>query len=1206
MAVEWTREQKRAIDCPIGKGNILVSAAAGSGKTAVLVERILKNVVAEGTDIDKFLVVTFTKAAAAGMKQKIRNELAGRFDAAYAEGDTKTADFMARQLELTSSADITTIDAFCLKVVKNNFHYLGIDPNFKNIDGEENDIICDSVMDALFERLYDEHDESFLRLVDRFASYRNDYMLIEMVKGIYKFTENFAEPDKWLDEKCAMYDEDMSKSVWVQEILLDSVKEKGREFAYTAETILNDIAYFCAGEMSYFENREYISDEVRELCDSEIHCVDALEEIYNVCADISKNESPFISAAIISDIPEKKNAKWKPENKVFFDRTRELLKEFDAFLQSMAVSGADELNRRWHSRETKAALDDICRLVKSFRSALWEEKSKRNAWSFSDIEHMTFELFDKNEAVQKNSMRKYREILIDEYQDTNELQDGIFTRISGNKKNIFMVGDLKQSIYGFRGGDPYIFKKKNADYSIYKEDEKGDKKIILSRNFRSRPEVLDSVNELFGHIMSDAVGDVVYNDDESLHYSADLPKTVENEISYKSEFHMVINGDKKNMSNGLCEARYIASKIKELIGKIYFDGQKYVTISYKDITVLTRSVTGAAADFTQAFEEAGIPLFIETDDYFKRREISAVLALLSVIANHKQDIPLIEVMRSPMFGFSYDELAKIRIEFGVYKSGKETYKRRYFYDCVRACAKDEGDVGRKCAALVSSLERWRDFVRKRKVSELIWTIYEETAFYDFLGALEGGEQAQANLRLLYERARAFEAEQSGGLFAFINYIERIRESGAEQSPEGKSGADCVTMTTSHKSKGLEYPIVFLAGAGKGIRSVQRFTPVQMHKDLGIGLAYHSKDPDCFEQTFCWNYIRETKKNEGISEIMRLLYVALTRPKYKLYVTAAVDESKECKSDVFVDERYIRESNGIYLWMKPAVERSKYWKYTEYEYIDEKTEAEQEEEKAQGEYTLEEYEKLRTEVDVLLSRRYKYESISMIPSRTTATELKKLRQEEDADNLLSRSRSGKGMKRREFNLTEAPEFADTKISAARVGTVYHQIMANIDLDKMKNSATIESVARETERILSEGGADAQAADKAGAKMAEDICNFFNSDIGKQLTASGEVNREKSFQTYIDAGIYNSSLGSEEASEKIMLQGIIDCMFTDSEGRCILLDYKTDKCSMRNYMDVVERYRIQLELYSLAIEKIMGIKVYKKYLYLFDISKCVEVE
>lgn len=1224
MSVSWTDEQKSAIDCPVGKGSILVSAAAGSGKTAVLVERILKNILdGKGEDIDRFLIVTFTKAAASGMKQKIRRELQKQIDDISEKWDVKKLAFLERQMNLLASADITTIDSFCLHTVKNNFHYLGIDPGFKNTDAEEDKIICDNVLDEMFEQMYDENDGKFLQLIDSFASYRNDYNLLEIVKAIYRFTENFANPDEWVDEKCKEYCEDILNSVWTNKYYLGDVKNNAKRYKAKAEGILNDIICFVTdgAENDYFAAaydgilNAYTEDFVNERCEGKIHCISALKSIVEICTKAELADTPIGMAYCVdmSELPQRINSKWEEELKDIYSRTRDLAKECNLFFSKIECKDEKELMDKWNWDEVRKDLDNLAYVVKKFRQELNKTKAKKGVWSFSDIEHMAYDLFDENESVRKAYRKKYKEILIDEYQDTNDLQDAIFRKISRDGKNIFMVGDLKQSIYGFRGGDPYIFKKRSNDYELYNPEHDGDKKIILSRNFRSRPEVLDSVNELFHNIMSDNVGDVDYNDEHSLHYEAKLPDNAENEINYKSEFHMVINADKENCAKELCEARYTAQKIKELIGKSYYDSQsgEYKKISYRDITVLTRSVSAAAACFLQAFREYGVPLYIEQEDYFNRREISTMTSLLSVIVNHRQDIELISVMRSPIFGFSYDELAQLRVDFGRCERDNKVFSRKYFYDCVEECAKSESKLAVKCRQVCKKLNYWRDFTRKRSVSELIWTIFEETAFYDYMGALEGGTEAQSNLRLLYERAKKFEETGKSGLFAFINYLNQIKTGKSDMNGANITGADCVTMTTSHKSKGLEYPIVFLVGAGKSMKAFGKEPAVQLHKDLGIGLMHRNKELDCYERTFFYDYIKMQKRAEGISELMRLLYVALTRPKYKLYVVAVQNEDilekdiLNYRSDAVSDE-YISGSDGIYQWMIPIVKDGSCWDYIEY--INEPAEeAEEEETKDENtSYTDEEFEQKLKEVDSLLSRRYKYENISMIPSRTTATELKKLEQENNADNLLERGKASNGIRRREFSLLPSPEFEEKTLRGARVGTAYHQIMAYINPVLLREELSRETVRKEIERIVGEGKADSEVAEKYGENMTEDIYTFFKSELGAGILNAKELFRERNFQTYIGAEVYNKNLTEESASENIILQGIIDCMYRDSMGRYILLDYKTDNCTARDYSKTVDKYRIQLELYTYAVEKIMGIKIYKKYLYLFAVKKSVEVE
>lgn len=1230
----WTNSQSEAINASSGGESILVSAAAGSGKTAVLVERII-TMILNGTDIDRLLVVTFTEAAAAEMKEKIISRIQRALDEAE---DKQAAARLKRQLRLAGSADIETIDAFCLRTVKNNFHALGIDPNFMIADPAEGSIISDETLDDLFSDLYARNDEAFLRLIDMYASNRSDEELKSLVKMIYNFTRTFAEPFEWLDEKAEMYSEKMSESRWEKELVTERCcRDVGAAYRKKFAGVAAEMIKICSGTAPKSEDVENIlrSDKDAEKYWAELWtginlCFNAAKELENVknrdeaCEFYKKYIEPKNG---MDNLTRALKSKTKLASDEDWDRI--LLKRNDIknkFRKACTVNmSSAEMDANLDGKAMKRTLCDLIRLVKEFHECFEAKKDSRGVKEFSDIEHLTHKLFKENENIRDEYRNRYDEILIDEYQDTNGLQDAIFESISRDKKNIFMVGDLKQSIYAFRGGDPDIFKSKSRAFA-----EGGGKKIVLSQNFRSRKEILESVNDLFSSIMSDRIGDVVYEGDELIvrDEERECYPPCPSYMDRATEMHAIslISGEEQE-ENDYIEASYIADRINELIngGYLIFDKEtgRYRKITYKDITILSRSTRFSADTYMRVLSDKGIPAFVEVENYFERREISLMLSLISAIMNHLRDVPLIAVARSPIGGFTDNELALVRIYCG---DNREFYKAMRLY----AQSGSDGAIRGKCAKLTESLARWREYTKRKSAANLIWTLYEETGIYDFMGALEGGFEAQANLKLLYERARQYEAAGFRGLFNFIKYIERMRDRSSDINGAKLIGEnhDVVRIMTIHKSKGLEFPVVFLAGTGKRFVFKSADSRILLHKELGFGMTYVNAEKSFYRDTVMRNIVQRACADENISETMRILYVALTRAREKLIVTSVSRyKSDEQRREQFDKWRSLPDLYGVISpddaagaasfsdWLIPAaMTHPLTWRLvTVNSYTGEETEA--------AENTSENSEPSRELVETvgkILDYKYTYPESGGIPSKTSVSAIKTMA-EYGGDELFEARRS-------EFDrsdMAKVPEFMEKQTAANEIGTMYHDVMAYVDFSKIRKADDIRAVIHEEverlidekrldpETVCGEYGPQAEEKVKSGvradfvSKMEEDIADLFKSDFGRRMTAADKIYRERSFQINIPANVYDDTLGDQYSEETVILQGIIDCFF-EEDGEIVLLDYKTDKCTADTVQKIADKYRVQLELYADAIKKITKKSVKKKYLYLFSVKSVVELD
>lgn len=1199
--MEWTSDQSKAIE--YNGSDILVSAAAGSGKTAVLVERIIRKLLDKNKpiDIDRLLVVTFTEAAAAEMKEKIIRAL-----------QNDGSSMANHQLKLSGGADITTIDSFCLHCVKNNFHNLGIDPGFTICDKAEAELLKEEVCSDLFDSLYkaenEEDKKRFINLTKLYSSNRNDYALRELVLCIYRFIQTFPEPYKWLDEKAMMYQvlgDEIFDSIWVKDII-ENIRKTGSKYFDEFTRLLEKMTEILGEAMPYdaarrkfsFQEADNAKDwEKQWLC--MVMAADAAKRLSDVYSDGKNNYNIWQDAfKVCSEIfapkyfPAIQIRGKSRENELlmsFNAERKELIESFRDENENLVNQSAEDLKEQFN--KLGSVINDVVWLVKTFGDRYIAQKEKKGIFEFADIEHMTYKLFcDKD--IQSEYRDKYDEILIDEYQDTNGLQDAIFNAIS--KNNIFMVGDLKQSIYRFRGGDPFIFKDKSARFS----SGKGGKRIALSQNFRSRKEVLNSVNSLFSCVMSDRVGDVIYDGEERLNREKDY--YTDNGCNHKSEIHLIPimsdsdEDEQTEIVNTRLEAAHIAGQIRKMIDEKYQvmcgmnddESPVYRDIQSRDITILSSSVRNIGDIYTEELAKQGIKAYIESEGYFDRKEVQLILSLLRLINNNRQDIPLIAVMRSPIGGFTDDELAKIRL-----------FKRdtQCFYDALIIYDGDNEELKLKCSEFIKSLERWRDYMQYKTVAGLLWSLYEETGLYDFMGAFEGGEEAQANLRLLYERAKQYEESGFKGLFNFIKYTERL-ENRSDDIGSAKiigENHDVVRIMTIHKSKGLEFPVVFLAGAGKRMRKSGGTDEVRMmnlHKDAGFGMMYIDPENSYYSETIAHKYVKRLNSEEQQSENLRRLYVALTRPKEKLIVTVVMkfkDESAyneqiyKWKSSVKngkMSESAALNAGGFYAWLMPvALNDEENWEFK----------------------SVRENVMYSSDIYDILNYKYPYASCCRLPSKTTVSEIKR----RDSDT------TGYSV---DYSMTKKPHFAETSKEANVIGTAHHQIMAYIN---MKNNMSEEYIYSEAERICEMGQISEE--DKKNISV-EFIKGFFEGKLGKRMVAAyekGKLRREAPFEISVKANVYEPSLYGNDLynDDEIIVQGAIDCYFEEEDG-IVLIDYKTDsfkgdRSDPKEVQQFIEDkkydYTIQVELYKEAIETITQKKVKEKYLYLFSTSSIVEV-
>lgn len=1256
----WTKEQQQAIitrHC-----NLLVAAAAGSGKTAVLVERIIKIITNEETpvDIDRLLVVTFTNAAAAEMRERIGDAIAKALD------KNPNSKILQRQLTLLNKASITTMHSFCLNVIRNNFHRIDLDPNFRIADGTEEALLKNETLQELFEERYAENEQipnsEFLRLVDSYGGGRDDLKLQELVLNLYQFVISGPWPKKWLTDMSEEFNTDenfdFGKSKW-GEVILDSIKIE----LLGAIGLINkciDMVKDSAGLESYLETLKADLNYVNylySLCDG------SWESIY----------SGFIDSDFDKLKPLGRKAEYDKE-------LSEKIKEFRNKKIKPAVNSIKKDSFRFKPEEIGVKLKELypvmkclTELVLQFHEEYNIKKRERGLLDFSDLEHLALSILtstDENGEVAPSETalefrRYFDEVLVDEYQDSNNVQEVLINMVSrrlAENPNMFMVGDIKQSIYKFRQAEPGLFLNK---YENYSREEGADNRVItLYKNFRSREEVIDGVNFIFKTVMSKTVGELEYTDEEALNLGADYKVSEDGETvtggpvelhliekveSTEAEAHGEDEEEKsteeeesqeEDLDNIQLEARVVAKRIKELMteteGKRFkvFDKstENYRPVQFKDIVILLRATKDYAPIFVEELGSEGIPVYADTGSgYFHTIEIRTMMSLLQIIDNPLQDIPLIAVLRSPVFSFTPEELIDIRL----------MDKKIPFYQAVKKFVEESSEekgeaLNKKTEEFLETLELWRNKALHLPIDELIWYLYTETGYYGYAGAMPGGVQRQANLRILFERARQFEQTSYRGLFNFVNFINRLRTSSGDMGSAKILGEneDVVRIMSIHKSKGLEFPVVILAGAGKNFNLMDVNRSILFHQELGIGPDYVDPERRISYPTIIKLALRRKIKLETLSEEMRILYVAFTRAKEKLIITGTVKKLKDTCSKWWsntekhidkVPEYSILKGRSYLDWIGPAVAKHEDGKeirecagVEEYEtgtlikdnsqwitkmwnkwdiIVDNDSQPvdKTEEQKLSCDYL----EKLidnkptsdyKEEIHRRLSWEYKFIESSKIPAKFSVTELKRLANETIKDSLTTNMFTQKLLKK--------PKFLEEKkgLTGAERGTIVHFVMQHLDLRMVADYNAI------SDQIRKMAKKEQLTEEQAMSVNIKSIVRFFNSPLGSRMLSvkdfDRDLRREIPFYMKLKSTEVYEGLSKELYKDEItLLQGVIDCYFREKDG-IVLVDYKTDYATEENMAEIKERYEKQIYYYAEALNRITGETVKEKYIYLFS--------
>lgn len=1212
--MKFSPSQQEVID--LRNKNILVSAAAGSGKTTVLVERIIKLLINEKENIDKFLIVTFTNAAASGMKQKIHKALIKTMQ------NSEDKEHLSRQLNLLSKANISTIHSFCIDVIRKNFHVIGIDPNFRIGDVNEVDILLQESIDEVLECHYEEKPEGFIQLVESFTGNRGDLELNEIIKDIYKFILSFPEPLKWLSDSVEMLtlsEIDLKNSIWVKAIKenLLLLLTGAEEALKLAKTISNEDD----GPLTY---DEAISEDISNLNQLKALLEDDFKEFITNVHSITFPTLKALKGKAKEDV----NLEKQEDVKSLREDYKDIIKNIKKMIPNKSLSEFTHDINFMHP-PMKALSKIIYDLDKSFKT----KKMDKSIADFNDVEHYALQIL-RQDDIKEAYKNKFKYIFIDEYQDSNSLQEELLSQIK-RENNLFMVGDVKQSIYRFRLSDPTIFNDKSNSYPVV--DGSGeDRRIDLTQNFRSRKEVLSSINYIFNNIMSKLIGEVEYNQSVFLNPGAEFKEDscdcndcyTELIVIDKNSADEDIDDEIKSMKAAELEAALAVQKINELLKKnknepVKKDNSKNELdslpekLQYKDIVILMRSVSGWAGIFEEIFNEQGIPFYFDGGvGYFETIEIQVILNLLRIIDNVRQDIPLLSVMRSPIGSFTTEELVEIRVRNPKYNFIDALYE--YKNNC-------DDELSHKLRNFINMVEDWKKRSRYTHLNDFIWEILMETNYYYFVGLLPNGKIRQANLRLLSDKAFDFEKTSMSGLFNFLRYVEKIKLSSGDSSSAKTLGEsdNVVRLMSVHKSKGLEFPVVIMCGLNKKFNKSDASKSILKHKIYGLAPKYINFENRVYRETLPRTAIKNIIKIENLSEEMRVLYVAMTRAIDRLIMIGTVDkfENKIKKwqkgpslyniynEDTFLDwicTALFKNVNGESI-LKVFNDRNLVHEISycsdNNEYITKwnikkitlnqmsKSEQEERVKKAELIKDMANFKKqdnscLKEEIARRLNSKYEYINSINIPTKLSVTDLKVLKQERLEQ-----------VKYKIPVLKDIPLFKEhfIEFTKTEIGTIVHFVMQHLNI---MESLTQENISEQIKKMVHKRLLTEKEAEVVNLEM---LHEFFCTDIGRRMKESHYIKREVPFVIKKNA---NEIINSLNRDDYILIQGIIDCYFHEDD-KVVIIDYKTDKIVDGNLEAIKQEYSPQILSYKEAVEKITCKKVKACYLYLFDIGQAVEI-
>lgn len=1267
MGVSWTTEQQQVID--LRNRNILVSAAAGSGKTAVLVERIVKIITDKNhpVDIDHLLIVTFTNAAAAEMRERIGNAIEKALD------EQPGNEHLLRQLTLIHNAQITTIDSFCLYVVRNHFHEINLEPNFRIGDEGELKLLREDVLGRVLEQNYGEPSEAFSDFVEGYASGRTDAALNEMILQLYEFSRSYPWPEKWLDSFVGIYRienrEELDRAEWLAPL------------TQNIRFVLKDCEQLLKQALAVTQQDDG-PDMYEKAVRSDLEKYESLSKLTSFC-----ELSGALSDIKYDRLASSRGFEGDPDKLELVKSLREQAKDVVKKLCKQYFFCSPEMMIEQLER-TEPMLEEVVRLTKQFADEFAAAKRRKNLVDFHDVEHFALQiLVDEETEKAKKTAEEFRdtfeEIMIDEYQDSNEVQETLLRSISREERgenNIFMVGDVKQSIYRFRLARPELFMKKYDSYSL---EESTTQRIDLHKNFRSREEVLTCTNDIFYKIMARSLGNVEYDAEAALYPGASYPVSADfiPEILLADSNDELLEDteltDKKTL-----EAKIVAEEIKHLMKTQQVTDKAAGTLRaahYSDIVILLRSLSGWADSLVEVLNGNGIPAHtVSSTGYFSTVEVQTVLSMLRLLDNPRQDIPMAAVLRSPMAGLTDEELAVLRLEDGsvpFHEAVLELAEGLYEEDGQKEISDSEADrkqgrnadektenhieitAHRKLLKFYKKYKQLRQLVPDTPIHELIEIILRETGYGHYVAAMPAGNRRTANLNMLLEKAAAYEKTSYKGLFHFVRYIDELQKYDVDFGEADMVGEneDVVRIMSIHKSKGLEFPIVIVSGMGKNFNKQDTRSKMVLHPELGIGLDYMDGKKRIKSPTIAKKAIAKQIDLENLGEELRVLYVALTRAKEKLILTGTLKDAPEKleffrqqaalhahSSDTTAIPYLTRESAAGYLdWILPAV-LSYGDKYPVR--IVEAAELvldEVENQLEQNENLTERIGEIKAADPQLVgqlkqrfSQRYPYQTDILRKNKYSVSELKhramrekfEAEQEETIPAFLEEPVTPTIPL---FIQREESVEQETANRGALRGTAVHRVMECYDFASEKSVHEQMEAMEKEEKIT---------ADMRALVREQTVADFVSSETGKRMALAqrgGALYREKPFvmgfteeelERYgfgAGAQMIENEAQTENAQQEIMsenvsqenhmheedltlIQGIIDVFWIEDDGITVL-DYKTDRVDTAQ--ELIDRYATQLKLYADALERVFAtrkLKVKEILIYSFRLEKLISIE
>lgn len=1181
MGVTWTEDQKKVID--LRNRNILVSAAAGSGKTAVLVERIMELVCDEThpVDVDRLLVVTFTKAAAAEMKERVGAAIRKRLEEQPNNG------YLQRQETLVSHAQITTIDSFCSYILRNHFGEIDLDPAFRVADEGELKLLKKDVLKELLEEEYKEGRREFLYFVECYASGKNDEVLEELILKLYEFSTSAPFPEDWLrslrEEEQILAEHKMLTHV---RKILESLLEENDRATALCTGIGGPVFY----EEALRQDRLFLQE-----------CL-ACETYEDYSAVIRERSFQALSRKKMPPEVEEEKKNAVKDSRNHMKKCLEGLEKQFFYLPADLIAQAE--------KSTAPLRKELVSLTLKFTERFEEKKKKRNIVDFSDMEHLALKILVKKEEdgscvpteIAKAYGEYFAEIMIDEYQDSNLVQELILTSISKKSlggNNLFMVGDVKQSIYRFRQARPELFMEKLERYTLTESDSQ---RVNLSKNFRSRKEVLDTVNFLFEWMMIKEFGNIAYDEEAALYLGASMPEP-EKERDVLSELLLLDLPEESEevFDKTELEASMIAGRILEILEETKVTDKKTGELRKAvpgDIVILLRTMSGWSDTFSKVLGAYGIPSVTgSSTGYFSAMEIQTVMNFLRILDNRKQDIPLSAVLHSSIGNFSSAEMAQIRAAFPEIP---------YHEACIRYAAEGEEMLLReKLTAFWRMVENLRQKAEYLPIHKLLWEIYDQTSYEQLVKVLPNGAVRAANLQMLIQKALDFEQTSYRGLFNFVRYIENLQkyevDYGVAETDAGEENA--VRIMSIHKSKGLEFPIVFVSGLSKKFNKQDARERIALHPGMGLGID--SIDPEKRRKmpTLHKKMIQKQVELESLGEELRVLYVALTRAKEKLIMTGTMKKAAEeieknaRKRKLCGRGQYESLCSGSsfleWILQASAGEETPFmWKFVTPESLVEKKVEQVVETGCDYSALRREKGKIPEDFKERVTFSYPYQKEQGIPGKVSVSELKRAAGEEENDTETEELFAEPEI------VPYIPKFLreERKQSGAERGTAYHRVVECMNLSEIRHS---NQVKEQIQKLVQEGKLTASAAETVNAY---EIYRFCQSSLCRRMLEAEKDGRLYREQPFVMAKPAREVSDDYDSDQELLVQGIMDVYF-EEDGAYVLADYKTDYVKTKE--ELLKRYEKQLEVYSQALEQMTGKKVKERILYSFCLGEEVFV-